>query len=197
MKNPAPDLRVDRTIHKLEAALFLLIQQSTVNDITVTRLCKQAGIHRTTFYDYFHSVSDLLEYLTDQHIQAFEKGVQKYLLRSPNIHDYYHWLLTYIKEHQSVFYCLYAFDSRTDFLKKSDFFSLRQDNNQLMDEYIPISPADPLFLRTFSQYGAHSVIKRWLMGGCQEPVDEVVELLSSYLCRLFQLEGKNGSGGTA
>lgn len=188
MKNPAPDLRVDRTIHKLEAALFLLIQQSTVNEITVKRLCEQAGIHRSTFYDYFHSVSDLLEYLIDRHIQVLKKGVQKYFLHSTNIHDYYHWLLTYIKEHQCVFYCLYAFESRTDFMKKCDFFTIQQNSNPQMDEYVPISPTDPLFLRTFSQYGAHSVIKRWLMGGCQQPISEVAELLSSYLCRLFQIE---------
>lgn len=50
------DPRVVRTKRKLRDALFQLLKNHLVEDITVTNLCRQANINRRTFYLHYDNV---------------------------------------------------------------------------------------------------------------------------------------------
>lgn len=178
MKAPAPDLRVERTVKKLESALFQLIPHSDVQDISVKSLCETAGISRSTFYDYFHSVQDMLNFFTDRYVREFEKGVQKYLARSKDRREYYPWLLRYIRENKRVFQCLYAYDYRTHFIEKTDVFVERPYGDALSD-------GDAYYARLYAKYGAQSILKHWLANDCREPASEIAALLTAYQNRMF------------
>ena len=49
MKNIAPDLRVTKTMKKLETALFHLLSSRTLDEISVKTLCQEASVNRSTF----------------------------------------------------------------------------------------------------------------------------------------------------
>lgn len=55
------DRRVTRTKHALEGACMLLLAKKELNDITVTELCKTAGVDRKTFYHHYKSIADIPE----------------------------------------------------------------------------------------------------------------------------------------
>jgi len=53
----------------LENSLLNLMQQQPYQDISVTDLCREAGIPRRTFYHYFESKEDVLEAIIESLMQ--------------------------------------------------------------------------------------------------------------------------------
>ena len=72
------DRRVGRTRNRLALALRELIQQRTLDDITVQDVLDRAGVGRSTFYSHFRNKADL--FLSD--LDEFLAGVANHLCRS-------------------------------------------------------------------------------------------------------------------
>lgn len=60
------DLRVQKTRHALTTALYELLCEKSLNDITVTELCERAVIRKATFYKHFGDKNELLTYMIQQ-----------------------------------------------------------------------------------------------------------------------------------
>ncbi|WP_342023353.1 TetR/AcrR family transcriptional regulator [Arthrobacter citreus] len=59
---PAPDEpRTARTREALESGLWELLRDSELSEISVAALCRQAGVHRTTFYGHHRSIFEFAE----------------------------------------------------------------------------------------------------------------------------------------
>ena len=54
------DKRVKNTTKALKQTLFDMLEQMPLSKITVTSLCKQAGVNRVTFYHHFADVYDMI-----------------------------------------------------------------------------------------------------------------------------------------
>lgn len=54
------EVRARRTVDALEQALEQCLTRTRLSDITVSDLCRAAGVHRTTFYGHFQGVPDLV-----------------------------------------------------------------------------------------------------------------------------------------
>lgn len=57
------DLRVQKTRSALTSALYDLLYRKSLDDITVTELCKKAVIRKATFYKHFGDKTELLIYM--------------------------------------------------------------------------------------------------------------------------------------
>ena len=57
------DLRVQKTRSALTSALYQLMCQKSLDDITVTELCEKAVIRKATFYKHFGDKTELLVYM--------------------------------------------------------------------------------------------------------------------------------------
>lgn len=55
------DLRIIKTKEALQEALLTLLNNKTLNSISVTELCKLAKVNRGTFYAHYGQVEDLFE----------------------------------------------------------------------------------------------------------------------------------------
>lgn len=56
------DLRVQKTRSALLNALYDLMSQKSLDDITVTKICEKAVIRKATFYKHFSDKTELLFY---------------------------------------------------------------------------------------------------------------------------------------
>ena len=54
-------MRVTRTIRDFENALITLLEKNSFESLTVDQICKEALMHRSSFYRYFSDKYDLLE----------------------------------------------------------------------------------------------------------------------------------------
>lgn len=73
------DLRVQKTRAALTDALYDLLCEKSLNDITVTELCDRAMVRKATFYKHFGDKNELLAYMI-QELQtlAFEQNTLGY-----------------------------------------------------------------------------------------------------------------------
>lgn len=59
-KRRAPDLRIRRTRERLGAAVIALIQEKTIDEVSVQEVLDRAGVGRSTFYLHYRDKDDLL-----------------------------------------------------------------------------------------------------------------------------------------
>ena len=59
------------TKHRLSKALYLLITERHYDKITIYHTLEKAGVSRRTFYRYFNSKSDLMDYCLDNFIEGY------------------------------------------------------------------------------------------------------------------------------
>ena len=53
---------------KFQKTLFSLLKTTSFNDITISMLCKEAKLNRTTFYAHYDSIEDIILNICEQHI---------------------------------------------------------------------------------------------------------------------------------
>ena len=66
------DLRIIKTKAALTNSFFALLEEMTVEDITVNGLCEKAGVRRATFYKHFTDKNDFILYLIKDVRERFE-----------------------------------------------------------------------------------------------------------------------------
>lgn len=54
------NIKISKTKKSLLEAIFTLAEDNQINNISVSALCREAGINRTTFYKYYTIPSDVL-----------------------------------------------------------------------------------------------------------------------------------------
>lgn len=65
------DLRTIRTQKHLHKALFDLMCEKSIRDITVKELAERAEVSRGTFYLYYDSIQDMIQSVADQSYMAY------------------------------------------------------------------------------------------------------------------------------
>ena len=159
---------------KMESAFMTLLENRELNQISVTDICKTAGINRTTFYANY----------TD--IYALAQSVQKHLEEDV--------LSLYQEEWEQR-------RSEHNFLK---LFRHMYENQLLYKTYFKLGDGSSRFMGydpreaaayygnlnieyhiEFFSAGLNAVLKKWLSGGCAESPEEIFAIIQSeYLKQL-------------
>lgn len=71
MKHSTLDRRSKYSIHVIREALFELLRQKPLDEITVVEICKTADVNRGTFYKYYRDVPDLYDQTENALVEEF------------------------------------------------------------------------------------------------------------------------------
>lgn len=72
------DLRIVRSRKLLCSSLMELMQTTSFDKLSINDICKNAMVHRATFYNHFNDKNDLLNYAIDEiQEELFEKSIGK------------------------------------------------------------------------------------------------------------------------
>lgn len=99
------DRRVKRTKKALKDAFLTLLEQKTVDQISVTELTNLAQVNRATFYFYYTDILDMLQQIQNEAYQLFENAVTEsdHKINSvENFTAYAEMILTICKENEAV-----------------------------------------------------------------------------------------------
>lgn len=158
------------SMERIEGALVELLQTRELGRITVSELCKRAGLNRSTFYanyeDIYALADAIREKLEGQVAELYRDEVEQGF----NSNNYLK-LFRHIAQNQ-LFYRTY--------------FKLGYDEQQYNIWKYDVKLAERHFGNRFIRYhmeffksGLTKIIKLWLRDGCRETPEEMFEIVKS------------------
>ena len=76
------DKRVIRTKKAIKAALFNIMEEKDISSISISELTQEANVNRRTFYTHYRNITDILDEIEEDLVEALGKLVQKIDLKA-------------------------------------------------------------------------------------------------------------------
>lgn len=167
--NTPNNRRRRQSVERIEKVFIDLLQTKELNEISVSDICKRAGLNRTTFYANYTDIYGLADSIRDKLENEVSEVYQEEINTGFNSNDYLK-LFKHIKANQ-LFYKTY--------------FKLGYDNNYRIITY-DVNLAQEHFQNRFIEYhieffkvGITKIIKMWIENGCQESPEDMFEIIKS------------------
>lgn len=177
------------TATKMNAALISLLKKKPFEYITVSEICKTAGVNRSTFYLHYETVGDLLDettkYLLSDFLSYFSaetKSIAVTLLECELdelvfvCDKYLTPYLTYIKDHREVFGTVLSHNKTFGF---GDVYKRMYDNifNPILDRFC-YPQSNRQYVMMYYLNGINAIILEWIKNGCDKSMREISEIIS-------------------
>ena len=176
------------TAKKMDEALLSLLKEKTFAYITVSEICKKAGVNRSTFYLHYENTVDLLHetvrFLLDDFVAYFDIDRQsianKFKESEPHelnfiTDEYLHPYLSYIKENRLVFSTALL---HADSFGFQEIFQKLYENifDPILDRFhYPVG--DRKYVMMFYLNGITAIVTEWLKDGCEKSVEDVSRII--------------------
>lgn len=154
--NTKGNKRKQESLRKIENAFIALLRHKDTEEISVTEICKRAGVNRSTFYANYTDIKDLMDAIGERMFGALHRIYADEETRGYNSNDFSK-LFAHIKDHQD-FYRAY-FKMGLDLKLQPSRY-----DTKLAKKYYPSGDID--YHRTFFRAGITAIIKKWLDNGC-------------------------------
>ncbi len=188
------DLRVKRTYKLLAEALIKLMGKKPFEKITITDICDEAMIHRTTFYTHFEDKYALLRYA----MSTIEDPYDSIEVEEKTFSGYKHYYmkiaentLGYINKNIDIFRIFLKKNCEDSFIT----YFRRALNKKLEDRFyeaekssgVPLPVPVPVLANLYSG-GCISVIVWWIENDMPCSPEELLEYLN-LIIRPFESDG--------
>ncbi len=167
--NTPNNKRKKESMERIEKVFIELLQTKELSEISVSDICKRAGLNRTTFYANYTDIYGLADTIRDKLEVAVSDLYKDEITQGFNSNDYLK-LFQHIQDNQ-IFYQTY--------------FKLGYDNHYKIITY-DVNLALEHFQNRFIEYhmeffkaGITQIINLWLKNGCKESPEEMFEIIKS------------------
>ena len=186
------------TATKMNLALISLLKTKPFEFITVSEICKTAGVNRSTFYLHYETIGDLLnetaEYLLNDFLGYFTADTKSvaFDLKALSLDNlvfvcarYLTPYLTYIRDHKEVFSTALLHHKTLGF---EDVYTRLFENifNPILDRF-DYPPGMRSYVMMYYLNGLNAIVTEWLRNGCSNSIQEISEIM------LVCIYGKNVS----
>lgn len=166
---------------KMEAVFVELLQTKELHQITVSDICKLAGLNRSTFYANYIDIYGLADVVRENLEQNLKELYQEEITHGFNSNNYLK-LFQHIAENP-LFYKTY-FKLGYDNQYKITVYDKELATEHFNNRFIP-------YHMEFFKSGISAIIKMWLSNGCQETPEEMNEIIQSEYKGRFEYFNKN------
>lgn len=185
------------TARKMDLALISLLKKKPLEYISVSEICKTAGVNRSTFYLHYENIGDLLNettrYLLNDFLSYFSLDLQSVTLNLETCSldeleficdKYMSPYLNYIKDNREVFRVVLpnnhvlGFDGVYENMFKHIF-------NPILDRF-KYPESYRKYAMMYYMKGINAIISEWLKEDCVKPIEEVSEIISICIYGLYK-----------
>ncbi len=173
----------------MQNALIELVEQKKFDEITISDICRLAGVNRSTFYAHYSNKVELLEEAEQDMISTFGRiqdpvcninqlpecpgySDGSLLLDDPVLTAY----LSFVKEHQRIFR-VYN-DKKSLFHNKEHFYLFR---NLLFKRayrrFTELSDTDITYISLYYLAGIEAIVEQWVNTNCNETEEEICRII--------------------
>lgn len=177
-KSKQKDLRFIKAKEKIASAFKSLVQAKKFEDITVSALCKNAGIDRKTFYLHYKTLDDLLIEILDELNLEFARR-----LHGRNVSD----LGTIVREHivfiqkKGKFFERIMTDSAYSYIASRNvrrFFAMYP---ALYEPLGRLDASEANVVVTFINTSYFQMVTRWVQDGKKIPMERLINLVTDLI----------------
>ena len=176
------------TATKMDLALISLLKKKSFDYITVSEICKTAGVNRSTFYLHYETVGDLLDetarYLLNDFLSYFSIDTKSIALNLKNceLNDlificdkYLTPYFTYIKDNKEVFGTALANNKTLGF---EDVYKRMFDNifSPILSRF-DYQQSDRQYVMMYYLNGINAIVSEWLKNNCDKSIEEVSKIV--------------------
>lgn len=165
------DKRASESAHRIRQALEKLLEKHSFDGISVSQICTQAEVSRTTFYRLFDIPADIIQWYCDMHSQALVAELKKEelaVLEKP-----FHFNVRYILEHPEALELAYK-AGRIDIADNSFFRNVEPMLNEVREKH-QLNDADMHMSTTLVSAIITSAAKVWMDDGKKVSADVICE----------------------
>lgn len=167
------DKRVKNTTKALKQALFEMLEEMPLNKVTITALCKRAGVNRVTFYHHFTDVYDMIAKIEIKYVEELNEYADR-LMQNGKINFI---LIVRIVEKYSDFYRVVFSNNIPTLLLDKMYDRLRNMYfSAFSKKDIPQERLD--YMYTFFENGMSSILIKWIRDGMVESEEYIADLIS-------------------
>ncbi len=177
------------TAVKMDLSLISLLKKKPFDYITVSEICKAAGVNRSTFYLHYENIGELLNetarYLLDDFLTYFTADTKDavFHLEERSLDElifigdkYLVPYLTYIKNNKEVFQTALSYNKVLGFeeVYKRMFEKIF---NPILDRF-RYPPDIRQYVMMYYLNGISAITGEWLKNGCEKSVKEISEIIT-------------------
>lgn len=176
------------TAVRFDKALLSLLEKKPFEYITISEICEEAGVNRSTFYLHYENLSDLLRetvsYVIDGFSSYFSVDTQSIATQFLNCdlqelnfinEKYLYPYLLYIRENKRLFQAIL---SRPVTFETNVIFQRMFDN--IFDPILSrfhYPREDRRYVMMFYLNGLTAIVKEWTEDGCERSIDEIAAII--------------------
>lgn len=177
--NKKENIGYQKTHQRIKDCLLTLLDEYEMKEITISRLCMEVKINRSTFYAHFMDIYDVLEQiekeleqeLFDVYDQQYERGSD--LISS----KYVIIMMDHIQKNQKFYRALFS-DSSINALDENMKMLYESIFKELF-ERIGLTERQGMFYFIYFKAGFLAILRQWLKDDCPETPEELARILTN------------------
>lgn len=176
--------RIALTRRLLQKGLLRLLSQQKLEEISVTALCKEAGINRATFYNHYTSPTALLIEMEQQLVSELEQ-LQKAPTSIEDIVCQMEQCCMKLKENAELVRILVRYHADRNLEETIAATASYYDKNRLDFHKTKLDGDTVHLVSTFLYAGSYALVQEWLMHDIQKTPREIAELILSIISKEY------------
>lgn len=185
--NEKQDRRIRKSKEALKSSLIELMKEKSVNNITVKELVYTADLNRSTFYNYYSDIPDMLSKLEKELYNEFLYTLERHIPKNGITPDIANEVIGFIEDMCDVIKNNYDF-CKCIFSKNGDIsflFKIEElIENHIKDKLREIFDGKinhQTYVYSFFKSGYMGILKNWMKDGCKESPQEIAQLTFNLL----------------
>ena len=156
---------------KIIRVFLNLIQSKEVHEITVSDICKQANVNRSTFYANYIDIYDLVDKVKEIIIEDFLDAYKEERMTESHSYNFLK-LFQHIYDNQIFYKTYFKLNMNIDATLINSSISNEMEKFYGSDKHLE-------YHIDFFKAGLNAILTRWLNNGCIETPEEINEIIIS------------------
>ncbi|MBF4487580.1 TetR/AcrR family transcriptional regulator [Flavobacterium sp. CSZ] len=179
----ANDRRVRYTKMVLRESILDLLKNKSLNQISITELCKAADVNRNTFYKHYNTPYEIIREIEDEIFNALMDSTKDI----DNVEGIILASCRTLERDKKMSVIIFSETDSSSLLSKvlSSFrntdTTLQNNSDATMQHYL----LNKVYL--FAEQGTIALMKDWVLGGFKESAESIAEIIS------YLIQNINGS----
>lgn len=172
--------RVRYTRMALRESLLSLLQQYPISKITVSRICDQADVNRSTFYLYYKDAYDLLDQIETELYEQIVSALEGTAAVLPN-EDIFQRLYEIIYKNRDLCRVIFGEHGNKAFLRKVGKINHEHMMREWRKLFKNLDETTLAYMHTFSAFTNIGIMKQWVASDFHETPAQLAAMVSKLL----------------